>query len=44
MKELIETGKVKPVIDKQYPLNKVADALRYYETGKTRGKIVISMK
>jgi NADPH:quinone reductase-like Zn-dependent oxidoreductase len=41
---LIETGKVKPVIDRRYPLREAADALRYYEEGHTRGKIVITME
>ena len=41
--ELIEAGKVAPVIDRRYPLNEVADALRYLEEGRARGKIVITM-
>ena len=44
MKELIEAGKVKPVIDRRYSLSEVADAFRYYETGRSRGKIVITIK
>ncbi len=43
MKELIEAGKVKPVIDRRYTLSAVAEALRYYEEGHTRGKVVIAM-
>ena len=43
IKELIEAGKVKPVIDKSYPLNEVAAALRYYEKRHTRGKVVITI-
>jgi len=43
MKELIETSKVKPVIDRCYPLSETADALRYLEEGHVRGKVVISM-
>ena len=42
LSELIETGKVTPVIDKQYPLDDVADAIRYLETGHARGKVVLS--
>ena len=42
IKELLETGKVKPVIDKIYPLAELADAFRYFETGKVKGKVVIS--
>jgi NADPH:quinone reductase-like Zn-dependent oxidoreductase len=43
MKELIESGRVKPVIDKHYPLAKTADAIRYLEEGHARGKIVITL-
>jgi NADPH:quinone reductase-like Zn-dependent oxidoreductase len=43
MKELLESGKVKPVIDRTYPLSEVPDALRYLEAGHARGKIVITM-
>jgi NADPH:quinone reductase-like Zn-dependent oxidoreductase len=41
--ELFETGKVKPVIDKTYPLSKVPEALRYLEEGHALGKIVITV-
>jgi NADPH:quinone reductase-like Zn-dependent oxidoreductase len=41
IKELIEAGKVKPVIDRRYPLSELADAFRYLEKKHTRGKIVI---
>ncbi|MFC1907900.1 NAD(P)-dependent alcohol dehydrogenase [Chloroflexota bacterium] len=44
MKELFETGKVKPVIDKRYPLSKVPEALRYFGKGHNRGKVVITVK
>ncbi|MFD1186191.1 NAD(P)-dependent alcohol dehydrogenase [Pontibacter rugosus] len=37
----IETGKVKPVIDKEFPLNKAADAHRYSEEGHAAGKIIL---
>ena len=43
MKELLEAGKVKPVIDRLYPLSEVADAMRYLEEGHARGKIVITI-
>jgi NADPH:quinone reductase-like Zn-dependent oxidoreductase len=43
MKKLIEAGKVKPVIDRSYPLSEVAKALRYYAEGHARGKVVITM-
>ncbi len=44
VKELLEAGKVVPVIDRRYPLNKVADAIRYLEEGHAQGKIVISLE
>ena len=40
---LMEAGKVKPVIDRSYPLAEVPDAMRYLEEGHARGKIVITM-
>ena len=42
MKELLETSKVRPVIDRRYPLSEVAEALRYLEDGHARGKVVIT--
>jgi NADPH:quinone reductase-like Zn-dependent oxidoreductase len=42
MKELIEAGKVKPVIDRCFPLNETAKALRYYGKGHARGKVVVT--
>ena len=41
LKDLLETGKVVPVIDKQFPLREVPEALRYLEDGHARGKVVI---
>ena len=41
--ELIETGKVTPVIDRTYPLSEAADAIRYVGSGRTRGKVAISV-
>ena len=41
--ELIEAGKLAPVIDRRYPLREVPQALRYLETGKARGKVVITV-
>jgi NADPH:quinone reductase-like Zn-dependent oxidoreductase len=43
LKELIETGKVKPVIDRRFPLRDTADAIRYLEEGHARGKVVITI-
>ena len=44
MKELLETGKVVPVIDGCYPLSKTAEAFRYFEKVHARGKVVIAME
>ncbi len=43
LKRLIEADKVAPVIDRHFTLHEVADALRYQEEGRTRGKLVITM-
>jgi NADPH:quinone reductase-like Zn-dependent oxidoreductase len=43
MSELLETGKVKPVIDRCYPLAEVPEALRYLEAGHAQGKVVITI-
>jgi len=44
MSELLESGKVKPVIDRQYPLEQSADALHYIGEGHAQGKIVITVE
>jgi NADPH:quinone reductase-like Zn-dependent oxidoreductase len=41
LKELIEAGKVTPVIDRTYPLREAPEAIRYLEQGHARGKVVI---
>ena len=43
IKELIEAGKIIPVIDKSFPLSELPEALRYYGEGHSRGKVVITM-
>jgi NADPH:quinone reductase-like Zn-dependent oxidoreductase len=43
IKELLETGKIKAVIDRRYRLSQTADALRYLGEGHARGKIVITI-
>ena len=43
MQELIETGKVTPVIDRRYKLSELPEGMRYLGTGHARGKIVITV-
>ncbi|TKJ23093.1 MAG: NAD(P)-dependent alcohol dehydrogenase [Promethearchaeota archaeon Loki_b32] len=44
LRDLIEAGKIKSVVDKVYPLSQMADAHRYYEEGHPKGKIVITIQ
>jgi NADPH:quinone reductase-like Zn-dependent oxidoreductase len=43
LKELIEAGKITPVIDRTFPLSEVPEAIRYLESGQARGKVVITV-
>jgi NADPH:quinone reductase-like Zn-dependent oxidoreductase len=43
LKELLETGKVTPVIDRHYKLSDVPEAMRYLEQGHARGKVIITV-
>jgi NADPH:quinone reductase-like Zn-dependent oxidoreductase len=43
IREWIENGKIRPVIDTVYPLSQTADAHRHYETGHSKGRVVISI-
>jgi len=43
VKELIETGKYRPVIDRTYPLDDVVEATRYVETGQKTGNVVLTV-
>ncbi|MFW9992941.1 MAG: NAD(P)-dependent alcohol dehydrogenase [Candidatus Odinarchaeota archaeon] len=43
LRDWIEAGKIRAVIDKVYPLHQIADAHRHYETGHAKGRIVITI-
>jgi NADPH:quinone reductase-like Zn-dependent oxidoreductase len=43
LKELVESGKVTPVIDRTYPLSETPEAFRYLDEGHARGKVVITV-
>jgi NADPH:quinone reductase-like Zn-dependent oxidoreductase len=44
MTELVEAGKVVPIIDRRYPLSEVPEALRYFGEGRARGKLIITVE
>ena len=44
LRELVESGKVTPVIDRTYPLSETADAIRYLEKEHARAKVVITVR
>ncbi len=43
LKDLIEAGKVRPVVDRRYPLSQTAEAMRYLKEGHARGKVIIAV-
>jgi NADPH:quinone reductase-like Zn-dependent oxidoreductase len=44
LRELLEAGKMKPVIDGRYPLSRATEAFRYFEEGHAKGKVVVVME
>ncbi len=44
LRELMESGKVKPIIDRTYPLNKINEAMSHLGTGHARAKIIVTIK
>jgi len=44
MSDMMEARKVTPVIDRTYSLKDVPEAIRYLETGRARGKVIISVE
>jgi NADPH:quinone reductase-like Zn-dependent oxidoreductase len=43
LKQLVESGKVKPIIDETYPLSEISEAFHYLNEGHARGKVVITI-
>ena len=41
--DLMEAGTIAPVVDRTYPFRELPDAVRYLETGRARGKVVVTV-
>jgi NADPH:quinone reductase-like Zn-dependent oxidoreductase len=44
LSDLMQAGKVTPVIDRRYPLSEVPEAIRYLEQGHARGKVIVTLE
>jgi NADPH:quinone reductase-like Zn-dependent oxidoreductase len=44
LKDLMESGAFRPLLDHRYPLDQIADAYRYVETGQKVGNVVITVR
>jgi NADPH:quinone reductase-like Zn-dependent oxidoreductase len=44
LSEMLQSGKVQPVIDRRYPLEQIATAIRYQQTGQARGKVIVTVE
>ena len=44
MRELVDSGRLKPVIDRQFPLEQAVEAIQYLEDGRASGKVVLDVK
>jgi len=44
MSDLMQAGKVTPVIDRTYPLSQIREAMKYLEAGHARGKVILTVE